>query len=81
MYACAVPEEFDYNSHTGKHGDKSQRMEVKRSCVEYIAPSEYMVSSLLYTICDCPQENMPCRAKIRNYDFGTVRMHYAPFTR
>ena len=19
---------------------------------------------------------MPCRAKIRNYDFGTVRMHY-----
>ena len=40
----AVPEEFDYNPQTGKHGDRSQRMEIKRSSVEYIAPSEYMVS-------------------------------------
>ena len=39
-----VPEEFDYNSQTGKHGDRSQRLEIRRSSVEYIAPSEYMVS-------------------------------------
>ena len=41
--STAVPEEFDYNPHTGKHGERSQRMEIKRSSVEYIAPSEYMV--------------------------------------
>lgn len=40
----SVPEDFDYNPHTGKHGDRSQRMEIKRSSVEYVAPSEYMVS-------------------------------------
>ena len=39
-----VPEDFDYNPHTGKHGDRSHRLELKRSSVEYIAPSEYMVS-------------------------------------
>lgn len=38
-----LPEEFDYNPQTGKHGDRSQRMEIKRSSVEYIAPSEYML--------------------------------------
>lgn len=40
-----VPEDFDYNPHSGKHGDRSHRVELKRSSVEYIAPSEYMVSS------------------------------------
>ena len=50
--ATAVPEEFDYNPHTGKHGDRSQRMEIKRSSVEYIAPSEYMVCVLIVP-CTC----------------------------
>ena len=40
---AAVPEDFDYNPHSGKHGDRSHRVELKRSSVEYIAPSEYMV--------------------------------------
>ena len=43
-FSFPVPEDFDYNPHTGKHGDRSHRMELKRSSVEYIAPSEYMVS-------------------------------------
>ena len=53
---CAVPEEFDYNSQTGKHGDRSQKMEIKRSSVEYIAPSEYMVRRTcmyMYDLCEC----------------------------
>lgn len=45
-FFSAVPEDFDYNYHTGKHGDRSHRVELKRSSVEYIAPSEYMVSNL-----------------------------------
>lgn len=40
-----VPEDFDYNPHSGRHGDRSHRVELKRSSVEYIAPSEYMVSA------------------------------------
>ena len=43
----AVPEDFDYNAQTGRRGDKSLRMEVKRSSVEYIASSEYMVYETL----------------------------------
>ena len=39
----SVPEDFDYNPNTGHHGDRSHRMELKRSSIEYIAPSEYMV--------------------------------------
>ena len=52
VHVHVVPEEFDYNSQTGRHGDRSQRMEIKRSSVEYIAPSEYMVSGnygMMYT--------------------------------
>ena len=40
----AVPDDFDYNPHSGKRGDRTHRVELKRSSVEYIAPSEYMVS-------------------------------------
>ena len=43
-FISAVPEDFDYNPHSGKHGDRSHRVELRRSCVEFIAPSEYMVS-------------------------------------
>ena len=39
-----MPDDFDYNPHSGKRGDRSHRVELKRSSVEYIAPSEYMVS-------------------------------------
>ena len=39
----AVPEDFDYNPATGRHGDRSHRIELKKSSVEYLAPSEYMV--------------------------------------
>ncbi|CAI8053137.1 Protein transport protein Sec24B [Geodia barretti] len=39
----ALPEDFDYNAQTGKRGDRGMRMEIKRSSVEYIASSEYML--------------------------------------
>ena len=44
FFYATVPEDFDYNPHSGRHGDRSHRVELKRSSVEYIAPSEYMVS-------------------------------------
>ena len=54
MYKCnynfflsphVVPEDYDYNPHSGKRGDRSHHTELKHSSVEYIAPSEYMVSN------------------------------------
>ena len=45
IFFATVPEDFDYNPHSGRHGDRSHRVELKRSSVEYIAPSEYMVST------------------------------------
>lgn len=41
----AVPEDFDFNPQSGRHGDRTHRMELKRASVEYVAPSEYMVGS------------------------------------
>ena len=39
-----VPEDYDYNPHSGKRGDRTHHAELRHSSVEYIAPSEYMVS-------------------------------------
>ncbi len=39
-----VPEDYDYNPHSGKRGDRTHHTELRHSSVEYIAPSEYMVS-------------------------------------
>ena len=47
MHLYTVPEDFDYNAQTGKRGDRGMRMEIKRSSVEYIASSEYMVRHTL----------------------------------
>ena len=41
--SSAVPEDFDFNPQSGKHGDRTHRVELKRASVEYVAPSEYMV--------------------------------------
>lgn len=41
--ANSLPEDFDFNPSTGKHGDRTHRMEIRRATVEYIAPSEYML--------------------------------------
>ena len=40
-----VPEDFDFNPQSGKHGDRTHRMELRRASVEYVAPSEYMVGT------------------------------------
>ena len=44
-----VPEDFDFNPQSGKHGDRTHRMELRRASVEYVAPSEYMVGTLKCT--------------------------------
>lgn len=41
-----VPEEFQFDPVTKSYGDPSRRPEVKTSTIEFIAPSEYMVSTL-----------------------------------
>ncbi len=43
-FLYVVPEDFDFNPNSGHHGDRNHRLELKKSCIEYIAPSEYMVS-------------------------------------
>lgn len=43
-----MPEEFQYDPVSKSYGDPSRRPEIKSSTIEYIAPSEYMVSYLCY---------------------------------
>lgn len=45
LYLVAVPEEFQFDPVTKSYGDPSRRPEVKTGTIEFIAPSEYMVSS------------------------------------
>lgn len=39
-----VPDEFQYDPVSKSYGDVTRRPEVKSSTIEFIAPSEYMVS-------------------------------------
>jgi len=39
-----VPEEFQYDPVSKTYGDPTRRPEIKSSTIEFIAPSEYMVS-------------------------------------
>lgn len=41
---CLVPDEFQYDPISKSFGDVTRRPEVKASTIEFIAPSEYMVS-------------------------------------
>lgn len=40
-----VPEDFQYDPATKTYGDVTRRPEVRSSTIEFIAPSEYMVSN------------------------------------
>ena len=39
-----VPEDYDINPQTSRRGDRSHHPELRSASVEYVAPSEYMVS-------------------------------------
>lgn len=41
---CVVPEEFMYNPLTRVYGEPHRRPEVQNATIEFMAPSEYMVS-------------------------------------
>ena len=41
---ATVPEEFNYDPVTKTYGEPQRRPEIKSSTIEFIAPSEYMVS-------------------------------------
>lgn len=45
FFSFTVPEEFQFDPMTKTYGDPSRRPEIKSATIEYIAPSEYMVSS------------------------------------
>lgn len=40
----AVPDEFQFDPLSKTYGDPSRRPEIKSATIEFIAPSEYMVS-------------------------------------
>jgi Vesicle coat complex COPII, subunit SEC24/subunit SFB2/subunit SFB3 len=42
-----VPEEFQYDPVSKTYGDPTRRPEIKSSTIEFIAPSEYMVSCII----------------------------------
>lgn len=44
LFLSLVPDEFQYDPVTKSYGDVTRRPEVKSSTIEFIAPSEYMVS-------------------------------------
>ena len=43
-FISTVPEEFCYDPSSRTYGDPNRRPEIKTATVEFIAPSEYMVS-------------------------------------
>lgn len=49
-----VPSAFDYDVQTQQPVDRWKRVELNHACVEFVAPTEYMVSAvsedILYTI-------------------------------
>lgn len=49
-FVFAVPDEFQYDPVSKTYGDVTRRPEVKSSTIEFIAPSEYMVSHFQFFI-------------------------------
>jgi len=47
---CAVPDEFSFDPVSKTYGEPQRRPEIRSSTIEFIAPSEYMVS---YAFPDC----------------------------
>ena len=44
ILSTTVPEDYDINPQTSRRGDRSHHPELRSASVEYVAPSEYMVS-------------------------------------
>ena len=44
LYFFTVPEEFTFDPVTKSYGSPERRPEIKSATIEFIAPSEYMVS-------------------------------------
>ena len=45
LFTFSVPEEFNYDPVSRSYGEPQRRPEIRSSTIEFIAPSEYMVSS------------------------------------
>ena len=50
LLLVAVPDEFSYDPVSKTYGDPQRRPEIKSSTIEFIAPSEYMVSEFTFGI-------------------------------
>ena len=49
VVSFAVPDEFSFDPVTKTYGDPQRRPEIRSATIEFIAPSEYMVSSCSVT--------------------------------
>ena len=49
VMSFAVPDEFSFDPVTKTYGDPQRRPEIRSATIEFIAPSEYMVSSCSVT--------------------------------
>lgn len=41
---CVVPEDFSYDPVSKSYGEPQRRPEIRSATIEFVAPSEYMVS-------------------------------------
>lgn len=55
MVFFSVPEEFNFDPVSKSYGEPQRRPEIKSATIEFIAPSEYMVTikSLSNTVLSC----------------------------
>lgn len=47
LFYVSVPEEFSYDPVSKTYGEPQRRPEIRSATIEFIAPSEYMVSDIL----------------------------------
>jgi len=48
-----VPDEFSFDPVSKTYGEPQRRPEIRSSTIEFIAPSEYMVSSDVFLVFSC----------------------------
>ena len=60
VFVAAVPEEFSYDPVSKTYGEPQRRPEIRASTIEFIAPSEYMVSTRYFLTITVYCSSWPC---------------------
>ena len=58
--SLAVPDEFSFDPVSKTYGDPQRRPEIRSATIEFIAPSEYMVSSYVPLSVTCCLDEQYC---------------------